>query len=204
MFVPNGYTEQEVLQTIDIVVSKLAVPFKFGFHEVDDMKQEGRIFCLECLPRFDASQGTLKNFLMNHVRNRFINMKRDKFERQHPPCSSCPFYRQTFDKCVAFDCREDCDKWRGWKLRNQTKRNLMEGYNPNLVCESSGDDGPTSEVILEEMANQEVIEYVDKNIPLNMRADYCRMLAGVKISKARRDKIVDFIKDLVFERFGNE
>jgi hypothetical protein len=141
---------------------------------------------------------------MNHIRNRFINMKRDKFERQHPPCSSCPFYRQAHDKCVGFDCREDCDKWQGWKKRNMMKRNLMEGYNPNSVSENSGDDAPHSDVLLTNMSNKEIVDHVDRNIPLPLRADYCRMLSGVKISKARREKILSIVRQLVHERFGDE
>lgn len=204
MLVPNGFSEADVLRIIDEVVAKLASPFKFGFHETDDMKQEGRIFALECLPRFDAAQGTLKNFLMNHVRNRFINMKRDKFERQHPPCSSCPFYKHAHDQCGAFSCKDECDKWEGWKKRNMTKRNLMEGYNPNSVTENSGDNSPNSQALLDGMSNQEIIDYVDKNIPMTLRADYCRMLSGVKIPKIRREKVLTKVKQLVYERFGND
>jgi len=204
MFIPNGFSEEEVLHIIDEVVGKLAGPFKFGFHEADDMKQEGRIFALEALPRFDAAQGTLKNFLTNHIRNRFINMKRDKFERQHPPCSSCPFHRQAFDKCMAFDCEEDCDKWQGWRKRNTTKRNLMEGYNPNNVVENTGNSAPDSTALLTDMSEKEIINYVDRNVPVSLRADYCRMLSGVKIPKARREKVLSVVRQLVHERFGND
>lgn len=204
MFTPNGFSEQEVLRTIEDVVCKLAGPFKFGFHETDDMKQEGRILALECLPRFDAGQGTLKNFLTNHLRNRFINMQRDKLERRHPPCSSCPFYKASLDKCGAFDCKENCEKWQGWKRRNLVKRNLMEGYNPNCVSESSGDDTPSSEALLSQIADKEIVEYVDRNIPIALRADYLRMLNGVKLPKNRREKVLTTVRELVHARFKND
>ena len=204
MFIPNGFTEQEVLQTIEDVVVKLAGPFKFGFHESDDMKQEGRILALEALPRFDASLGTLKNFLTNHIRNRFINMRRDKLERRHPPCSSCPFYKEALDKCGAFDCKEDCEKWQGWKRRNTMKRNLMEGYNPNSISENSGDSTPTSELLVNNMSNKEIVEYVDRKIPIGLRADYLRMLNGVKIPKGKREKILALVRDIVKEKFEDE
>jgi hypothetical protein len=201
MFIPNGFTEQEVLQTIEDVVVKLAGPFKFGFHEAEDMKQEGRILAITALENFDAARGTLKNFLTNHIRNRFINMRRDKLERRHPPCSSCPFYKEAYDRCGAFDCKEDCEKWQGWKKRNMMKRNLMEGYNPNNVSESSGELPVGSDNVLTNMSNQEVVEYVDRNIPVSIRADYLRMLNGVKIPKAKRERILQAVRELVHERF---
>lgn len=205
MNIPNGFSEEEVLQVIDEVVGKLAGPFKFGFYEKEDMQQEGRLFAMEALPNFDASRGTLKTFLTNAIRNRFINMRRDKFERQQPPCSSCPFYKQAHDKCGAFECKEDCDKWQGWKKRNLVKRNLMEGYNPNSVSESSADDSSgSSGEILSDISNAEIIKYVDKHIPINLRADYCRMLSGVKIPKNRRNKVIDIVKKLVQDKFGDD
>jgi len=204
MFIPDGFTEEEVLKTIDVVVSRLAAPFKFGFHETNDMKQEGRLFAMQALKDFDPARGSLPVFLTNHIRNRFINMKRDKFGRQHPPCSFCPFYKYQFDKCIAFGCQEDCDKWRGWKTRNTTKRNLIEGYNPNNVVDSLGSCEHNSTTNLEQMSNKEIIVYVNQHLPVSFRADYCRILNGVKISKIKRERIFAMVKKLVGEKFHGE
>lgn len=204
MIVPNGFSEAEVLQTIEDVVAKLAGPFKFGFHDTDDMKQEGRIMALEALPRFDASLGTLRTFLTNHVRNRFINMQRDKLERRQPPCSSCPFYIKKFDKCGAFATKDECEKWTAWKTRNLHKRNLMEGYNPNSVSENSGDTAPPAINFIDDISNKEIVEYIDKEMPIAMRADYLRLINGVKLPKNRRDKILEVVKEIFDRRFVHE
>lgn len=206
MVIPPGYTEEEVLREIESVVRVLAPPFKFGCYGVDDMQQEGRLFALEALPSYDPARGSLKVFLTRHIRNRFINLKRDKFERKRAPCDVCPFCVKQGDQCKAFACKDECDKWTGWQKRNQVKKTLMGGSLSSAVVENSPD---TSEEVvpshhLEQLHNQEVIQYVDSNIPVNMRADYCRLLHGVKLSKVRRDKIVEFIRKLVRDKYGDE
>ena len=40
MRIPKGMTEEEVLDVIEEVASKLVYKFKFGYHEVEDMKQQ--------------------------------------------------------------------------------------------------------------------------------------------------------------------
>lgn len=202
-FVPQGFNEQEVLDIIEDVVKKLASPFKFGFHDASDMKQEGRIFALEALAagKFDAARGTLRTFLTNVIRNRFINMKRDKLQRQHPPCSSCPFFNSQRDLCSAFATRDECEKWSGWRTRNTAKRNLMEGYNPHQAGENSGDETSITGITLEQMANQEIIRYVDKKLPIVLRADYCKMMTGIKLPKSRREFILDTVRAIVKEGF---
>ena len=72
-------TENEVLSTIDDVVITLSSTFAFGYYDREDLQQEGRIFALEGLPRWDITKGaSLKTFLYNHVKRRFINLKRNK------------------------------------------------------------------------------------------------------------------------------
>ena len=49
--IPKGMTEEEVLSIIESVVNVLAFNFKFGYFDLDDMKQQGRMYALEALPR---------------------------------------------------------------------------------------------------------------------------------------------------------
>ena len=87
----NKITEQELLDTIDIITKKLAYKFKFGYHQIEDMKQQISIFALEGLENYDNKR-PLENFLWTHVRNRLFNFKRDNYQRPDKPCKTCPFY----------------------------------------------------------------------------------------------------------------
>ena len=83
-------TEEEVLETIEKIANKLCYKFKFGYHGVEDMKQQATLFALEGLDSYDEKR-PLENFLWTHVRNRLFNYKRDNFERPDKPCFSCVF-----------------------------------------------------------------------------------------------------------------
>jgi len=40
MNLPRGYTEQQVLEAIEVVVNSLAPSFVFGFYDLEDVRQE--------------------------------------------------------------------------------------------------------------------------------------------------------------------
>ena len=82
MQIPKGMTEEQVVDVINGVVNILAYNFKFGYFDLDDMKQQGRMYAIEALPRFNPDVGNLHNFLRSHIRNRFLNLHRDKLSRQ--------------------------------------------------------------------------------------------------------------------------
>ena len=70
----NNVSEEELLSTIDIISKKLAYKFRFGYHEIEDMKQQISIFALEGMANYDHNR-PLENFLWTHVRNRLFNTK---------------------------------------------------------------------------------------------------------------------------------
>ena len=41
--------EEDFLNALDIISKKLIYKFKFGYHEIEDMKQQAAIFALEGL-----------------------------------------------------------------------------------------------------------------------------------------------------------
>ena len=73
--------EEQVLTAIENVVNALARNFRFGYFDTDDMKQQGRMYALEGIPKYNPEVGPLENFLRTHIRNRFINLKRNKLTR---------------------------------------------------------------------------------------------------------------------------
>lgn len=80
MKIPKGMTEQQVIDIITKVVERQAAKFRFGYHEIEDMKQEGFIIAMDALERYD-NERPLENFLAVHVNNRLKNFKRDHFYR---------------------------------------------------------------------------------------------------------------------------
>tara|TARA_B100001769_G_scaffold271092_1_gene263336 strand:- start:826 stop:1326 length:501 start_codon:yes stop_codon:yes gene_type:complete len=75
---PKNHTEQETLAIIDIVVNRIAPKYTFNGYDVDDIKQESFIICLEALNRYDNKR-PLENFLSVNLSNRLKNFIRDNF-----------------------------------------------------------------------------------------------------------------------------
>ena len=46
---PKDMTEQQLVHTINNIANRLASKFKFGYHELEDMKQQARLFAWEGL-----------------------------------------------------------------------------------------------------------------------------------------------------------
>jgi RNA polymerase sigma factor (sigma-70 family) len=71
-------TEQEVVHQINTVVNRIASKYTFYGYEVDDIKQEAFIICMDALDRYDNKR-PLENFLSVHLSNRLKNFIRDNY-----------------------------------------------------------------------------------------------------------------------------
>ncbi len=78
MKIPKNMTEQEVVDQINIVVNRISARYTFHGYEVDDIKQEAFIICMDALDRYDQKR-PLENFLSVHLSNRLKNFVRDNF-----------------------------------------------------------------------------------------------------------------------------
>lgn len=193
-------TEQEVLEVIEKVASRLCYKFKFGYHDVEDMKQQARLFAIQGMDNYDESR-PLENFLWTHVRNRLFNFKRDNFERPDKPCLSCPFYdpscKNSRNECEEFEDRRDCTLYEGWVSRNQRKKNLISTTSLDNTQHSRDKNQPTS--LLEHIANKEILKLIDENIPIVLRADYLRFTHGMKLSRPKKNAVINSIKSILKE-----
>lgn len=70
------------LDTILKVIDRIAPRYVFGYYELDDIKQESYIICLEALAHYDESR-PLENFLSRHLSNRLKTLIRDKYSRSN-------------------------------------------------------------------------------------------------------------------------
>ena len=78
MKIPKNMTEQQVIDQINIVVNRISARYTFHGYEVEDIKQEAFIICMDALERYDPSR-PLENFLSVHLSNRLKNFVRDNF-----------------------------------------------------------------------------------------------------------------------------
>ena len=208
MQIPKGMSEEEVLGVIDRVVNILAFNFKFGYFDLDDMKQQGRMYAIEAMPRYNPDMGNLHNFLRSHIRNRFLNLHRDKLSRHQPPCQGCPFYdpncQQSKNKCTAFSDKLECDKYAGWEKRNGAKRSLVEPLDISGIRDEKEKNMRNNIDIPEIVTKSELMDIIDNNLPVTMRADFKKMMEDVSVSKQRRDKVILKIKEIVEEHYDGE
>lgn len=195
MYLPDGYTEQEVVDTLGRVVNMLAQTFRIGYYDIEDMKQEGYVYGIEVLPRYNPELSSLETFLYTHIRNQFMNFRRNKVERKTPPCTTCPFYHpdDTDKKCHGFDDEEQCPRWKGWEIRNRTKRNLME------TAIYDDEQHTMSNSILDDLIHRETIEILERRMPLPLLTDFRRLLDGASLSKVRADKVYDAAREILQE-----
>jgi len=78
MNTPPNMTDEEVLDKINLVVGRIAPRYTFNGYEVDDIKQEAFIICMEALKRYDCKR-PLENFLSVNLSNRLKNFIRDNY-----------------------------------------------------------------------------------------------------------------------------
>lgn len=78
MKIPKNMTEQETVDTITLVVNRIAPKYTFVGYDVDDIKQEAFIICIDALDRYDNKR-PLENFLAVNLSNRLKNFIRDNF-----------------------------------------------------------------------------------------------------------------------------
>lgn len=194
MKIPNGMTEEEVLEIFDKVANGLASKFKFGYHDLDDMKQQARILCIEGVERYDDSKGTsLFTFLWTHTKNRLSNFKRDKFQRPKP-CLKCPLnaYDESLpSQCSAYTDKSNCDPYKSWESKYSAKKNLMSPIEISSVRDERESGMKTTVSMADMLDNKYLIEKIDDNIPLALRADWIKLKNGVNLKKSEKEKLFE-------------
>ena len=200
MDVPEGLTESEVLTVIERTVLYLAPTFKFGYYDIDDMRQEGTIFCIEALPSFNFDKSSqseisdaLLTFLKTHVRWRFLNMRRKQLSRAEPPVCDCNLCK---DDCAN---RLDCKKYSNWIKRNMSKRSLMEPFDVNEVYDT---DASLEVDVESSVISSEIKNILNIHISSDFRVDYRKYIEGVKITKGKKDKLFNEIKRILKEHYS--
>ena len=160
------------------VVNRIAHKYRFGYYDIDDIKQEAFIIAMEAMDRYDEGR-PLENFLAVHISNRLKNFKRDNFFR---PDYVPPSGKITND--------------------NNTKRFLMEPLDIENIRDEHERNMRGEENIVDELAKKELMDIVDTSLDMGLRGDYLRILHGVYVPKPRREQIYEAIMQILREHKG--
>ena len=192
----NKVTEKHFLETIDKICYKLLHKFKFGYHNIEDMKQQAYIFALQGMENYDPSK-PLENFLWTHIRNRLFNFKRDKYQRPDKPCHSCEFFDKdclkSSSQCTQFSCKNNCTLYNNWYIKNNNKKNLMQISHTEKAetIQSKSID------LFQNISNQEIIRKIDPHIKVSLRKYYLMFLYGQKVPKKYNALLLQNIKEIL-------
>tara|TARA_R100001015_G_C4623612_1_gene181480 strand:- start:957 stop:1445 length:489 start_codon:yes stop_codon:yes gene_type:complete len=78
MNIPKNMTREEVLDKINLVVNRISPKYTFHGYDIDDIKQEAFMICMDALNRYDQKR-PLENFLSVNLSNRLKNFIRDNY-----------------------------------------------------------------------------------------------------------------------------
>lgn len=187
-------SETELLRVIEVISKKLAYKFKFGYHEIEDMKQQISIFAIEGLKNYDHKR-PLENFLWTHVRNRLFNYKRDNYQRPDKPCLTCPLYdpakKQSSSACLKYQNKDDCELYVKWSVRNSSKKNLMYWSTIEEIKDYSNVFTDDSNLNIND---KEILDILDAKLNGEYRIIYLKLRSGSKVNKADMEKLINQIK----------
>jgi len=172
--------EEELIRIVDKIANRFASTFKFGYHEIEDMKQQAWQVALEGLKDYDGTR-PLENFLWTHVRNRLYNFKRDNYFRPEKPCDRCPLFVN--DQCTKFKDRLECDLYSRWTKRTEKRKSLMSAVEHNDTNYNEND-------ITTQLDSKHLFETVDYNMPVELREYWIRFIHNLKLNKQKKEQVL--------------
>jgi hypothetical protein len=183
MELPEGVSEARFVKAVNAVAEILGKKFPFGCHEEDDIKQLVCQFSLEALAKgkYDPNL-PLENYLYAHCFRRLLNLQRDEYCRNDPPCKQCHKEKP----CPDSD-GQCCEPYRRWRERNVSKMNLMK-----LGANDSASDRERSEDpdVTGKAERAEIFRLLDECLPLKVRRAFLKMKEGLPVLKQEREQVI--------------
>lgn len=186
-------TEAQVLDEINRTARLLAPSFVFGYYDRDDIEQEARMMGIQAMAKYDPAR-PLPNFLYSHVRNRLINLRRDKFRRNDPPCHVC--HEKQIANGPGHEDGRICPKYASWRERNACKSNLMRPLDIENVATEREERNRPSEVVAE-AEKKEMLRIINRRLPVELRTSYLQMRDGVNLPKVRRRQVEEAVREIL-------
>lgn len=186
MKLPPGLTEAEVLAALDRVLAMLAPSFVFGYYDIEDVEQFGRLEGLKLLAKgkYDGSR-PLDAYLYTHIFRRLLNLQRKLKWRSEPSCPQC-----ASGTTYCGDGHGPCDAHEAWVRRNTTKSALT-----SPVSLDSDHDGRDRADVMGEIERRETEATIDAKLPAALRSDYLRLKAGVTVPARRKAAVLEAVRE---------
>lgn len=156
MKVPSNMTEQEVIEQINKVIDRISPKYTFYGYDVNDIKQESFIICIDALDRYDETR-PLENFLSVHLSNRLKNFVRDNYSFSN----------------------------------NQEKRKVSS------PMQLSYEENVEHNDVNNNLEFKDLDSVISERLPARYRSDYLKFINNVNMTKAKKEKIIALIKDIL-------
>jgi hypothetical protein len=185
----------------------MSAKFQYGYHEIEDIKQEIAVLCLEGVKKYNG-KFPLVNFLWVYCHNNLCNHKRKYYERKDEPCLKCPLYdahkTKSQNHCLKYVEREDCKLYRDWQYRNMSKKSLMNPASSDGQGKSQSNDGndhtsyPDNLMVFTEQPidAQEILDLIDVELPSSYREDFIKFKYGIRISEEKEKALLIEIRKI--------
>jgi DNA-directed RNA polymerase specialized sigma24 family protein len=166
---------QEQLEIVQKIADKLCRRYTFDIYVEDDIRQEIWLIASSAIANFDPAKASLENFLFVHVSNRLKTLLRDKH-------------------------------YTNSKTWVEERKKLVF----NTVCidgiDEDSEDAIQFTIKEDEVLDKKIVfELIDAGLPSFLRADYLRLLHGISIPTARKEKVMDAISSIMKENgYGQE
>lgn len=191
-------SDKEIMEAVESACSRLAYKFRFGYHEIDDMKQEAYVFTLNAISggKWDEKR-PLKNFIYVHIHNRFYNFKRKHYQRLAAPCEKCPLnaYKPEEDKCLAYENKEDCKWYAAWIRRNESKKSLMHAVEMTPIAHPSIPEGL-------DVDNTDLLNWIEKRLPPEFQKTWRQARSGERYNGVNFREMLKWIGDHLEEYYA--
>lgn len=167
---PDGYTEEEVLEIVEVIADRFSQNRKFDIFSREDVKQEIYLMCLtEGLARYDKNRGAkLNTFLTTFVNCRTKILRRDKYYDPNGKFAEQHAIVKNPERLSAV--KED-----------QFNKGYLDDYQ--------------TEIDIVDLQND-----IDTFLPIKQREIYSRMLNGYNVDPDKRKEVEDTIQEYLDDR----
>lgn len=173
-----GPVSPEALEIITMVARQMGPRYLFPGRDRDDMVQQGILFGLAAFPKWDGVR-PLENFMRVHMKRRYLNYIRDNY---------CRYEKST-----------DPDRAARLAEMNKARQNLMSPVD----VEEVGHMVTTKGGAHDDVAYDELIDFIKDRLPVKLRGDFLRMIDEVHISAARKEEVRAAVS-VILEEYNGE
>lgn len=162
----------------------MAHKYVFGVYSKEDIEQEGFIIACAALKDYNPDYGPLENFLRTHLSNRLKNFKRNHSYRINSHCNYCEKFTLGCPNCE----------------QRQHTQEIKKNIQQPIDLESVDSDGELRKMSYRDLDNlelKEIVDYINKNLPVQYRKDYLKMKEGAYVPKSRKEEIERVIEDIL-------